>query len=314
MVDAQTISQYSIKDSNSLIEKLKGLSPSKKRQFPYPISLDVQSLYTNVPSMEAIELVYRKLSTNWLQYFNLTANDLRELLYVITGNCFFIYEGKCYKQIRGLPMGNAISGTLSNLFMHEIENEILSQIQFEYAIYCRYVDDIFILIKDEESAERILTRFNSKHNTIQFTLEKPTTHGQQQRISLLDFTYIIDGTRATHEIRFYQKACRKNIFLHQKSSVANTIKMNAIRNEYDRRILRCSEPAAAFRTIHDLRNRLSSMGYSGHTIAESFMNNPRSRVQEVEEANIFTSRYRMSTRTWTVKWRNCSETIIYHSD
>ena len=62
-----------------------------------------------------------------------------------------------YKQCDGMSMGSPLGPTFANFFMAEVENRALGNTNTCPSLYCRYIDDIFLIcdmdtllkIKDE---------------------------------------------------------------------------------------------------------------------------------------------------------------------
>ena len=97
----------------------------------------------------------------------------------------------------GLPMGSRISGLLANIYVDHIEHSLISSLPI--AMYKRYVDDIFIITDNEETADSIFNKFNECNEYVKFEIEKPSNNS----LSLLDFCVTIAEGRA--RISFYQK-------------------------------------------------------------------------------------------------------------
>ena len=98
-----------------------------------------------------------------------------KLLHLILDNNVFRYQKTYFKQIRGLAMGNRLSGTLAIICMDKFErNHIYNEL--EPKIYVRYVD-IGTVVKTVSQAHSMLQHMNSKHNTIRFEIELPDNDG-----------------------------------------------------------------------------------------------------------------------------------------
>ena len=82
-----------------------------------PISFDVVSLYTNIDTDEAIDTALNYATKHNLHLHGLETYDLLDLLHLLLDNNVFTYDNCYYKQIRGLAMGNRLSGTLAVLCM-----------------------------------------------------------------------------------------------------------------------------------------------------------------------------------------------------
>ena len=86
-----------------------------------PISLDVISLYTNIPVNEAIETTLEYVLKDKPGIHGLLNRDLWELLHLLLDNDVFSYNNIFFQQIRGLAMGNRLSGTLAIICMDKFE-------------------------------------------------------------------------------------------------------------------------------------------------------------------------------------------------
>ncbi|XP_076038560.1 uncharacterized protein LOC143023821 [Oratosquilla oratoria] len=62
-----------------------------------------------------------------------------------------------YKQINGVAMGSPLGVLFANFFMGTIETELLAEAR--PSIYCRYVDDIFVRVRDQRELQNLKTRF-----------------------------------------------------------------------------------------------------------------------------------------------------------
>ena len=90
---------------------------------PYPCSLDVVSLYTTVPTQEAITNATDRILNPVL---HLCRQDISGLLQVTLNNMYISFRDQVFCQREGLPMGSSISGILAILFMDKLETIALS--------------------------------------------------------------------------------------------------------------------------------------------------------------------------------------------
>ena len=80
----------------------------------FMVSFDVESLFTNIPPLESVELaVYYILSGN--PNIKLSKNSLKELLLAVTAQTHFLFQGNYYNQIDGVAMGSLLAPVLANL-------------------------------------------------------------------------------------------------------------------------------------------------------------------------------------------------------
>jgi hypothetical protein len=142
------------------------LPRSTLQRYNYPSSLDVTELYTSVPPREAIDNAIARLEEKPSLCRPMKPAHLRDLLEVILSKFGFRYKDEYFMQVRGLPMGNAMSGVLAILFMDTLEKNTLRNLT-NIARYKRYVDDTLIITKTTDEAVVICNALNKAHPAIQ---------------------------------------------------------------------------------------------------------------------------------------------------
>lgn len=162
-----------IKDTNHFLQQVFTLPT------PLPhntlVTLDVVSLYTNIPHEEGIAASLEALSTlppgstPPLQVFH------RFLTFILKHN-FFSFNNQFYLQLHGTAMG-----TESQLLKH-------SPNPHPPLLWKRYIDDIFMVWPHGQPAlEQFLQYINTFHHTIKFQHSFSTTH--------IDFDHNTHNTR-----------------------------------------------------------------------------------------------------------------------
>ena len=71
--------------------------------------------------------------------------------------------------------------------MHILETKALN-IFTRLVLYRRYIDDIFVLVKNETEANTLLNVINNIHRNITFEIEHPTKRNNLKSLNLLDFS------------------------------------------------------------------------------------------------------------------------------
>ena len=97
----------------------------KKRTFL--VSMDVTSLYTNIPQNEGIEVVCKTYENFYKDNPPIPTHYLREMLRLILKENYFQFNGKHYLQTHGTAMGTKTAVSFANIFMAHIETAILSK-------------------------------------------------------------------------------------------------------------------------------------------------------------------------------------------
>lgn len=149
------------------------------------ISLDVVSLFTNVP----IDLALTSVSNRWSYISKITRiprEDFIECVKFLLNSIYFTFNDNIYKQTFGTPMGSPLSPIIADLVMQDLENKALYKIGFKLPLYYRYVDDILLVTKSDK-IDHIVNTFNSFHDRLQFTHELEN----DRQISFLDLKLIV---------------------------------------------------------------------------------------------------------------------------
>jgi len=157
--------EYSVTDSFSFVEELRSFDFKNK----FLISFDVESLFTNIPLNEtidiAIDLIFKQNPK-----FSIKKTDLKKLFSFET---HFLFNGKFYDQVDGVAMGSPLAPILANLFLGSHEETWLNNFdKADILLYRRYVDDTFCVFNDEQDATSFFEFINSQHPNIKFTFEK----------------------------------------------------------------------------------------------------------------------------------------------
>ena len=136
-------------------------------------SFDVDNLFTNVPLAETIDIILDSFFSQKSIFMSFSRNMFKKLLELALTNSFFLFNGQLYRQRESLGMGLPLSPVMANIFMDFHEQNWLADCPAEFAplYYKRYVDDCFLVFRNEQHAPRFLNYLNSKHRNISFTME-----------------------------------------------------------------------------------------------------------------------------------------------
>ena len=88
-------------------------------------SLDVDSLFTNIPFEKIIDICANTLFENTDRVEDLSKIELQKLLSLTTKESYFIFTGKLYRQDKGVTMGSPLGLTLVNAFLVYFEKNWL---------------------------------------------------------------------------------------------------------------------------------------------------------------------------------------------
>ncbi len=109
-------------------------------------TLDATSLYTNIPTDDGIQAVRRALQQKTTPDPSRPPLDnLINLLSLVLRNNVFRLHQSFYLQLQGTAMGTKVAPSYANIFMGELEAELLSESSPAPIIWKRYIDDIFLV-------------------------------------------------------------------------------------------------------------------------------------------------------------------------
>ena len=91
------------------------------------VSMDVMSLYTNIPQEEGIDTVCRAYEIFYRNEPPTPMQLLKRVLTLILQENYFQFNGKNCLQTHGTAMDTKMTVAFSNIFINKVETEILSQ-------------------------------------------------------------------------------------------------------------------------------------------------------------------------------------------
>ncbi|KAG1698807.1 hypothetical protein GQR58_005637 [Nymphon striatum] len=237
------------------------------RSFPnadsyFMASFDVESLFTNVPIHETIDICISKLfPSKDSSVIGLTSSLFRRLLELATLNSFFLFNRKLFRQTEGLGMGLPLGPTMVNIFMCFHEENWLDNCpaQFKPVLYRRYVDDTFLLFKSESHTTQFLNYLNTKHPNIKFTMEKES----QNNISFLDINI---HKALNFQTSIHRKPTFTGLGLSFFSFCPKFFKINAIKTLIYRAYHLCSDYTSLNSEFNFLHIFFSQNGFPSHLV------------------------------------------------
>lgn len=246
-------SEYHVKDSWQFCEFI------KKQIVPNNhiiMSLDVTSLYTNIPTNLAIECINNK----WPEITNyspLTKDEFINAVSLCLNSTYFTYNNNFYSQIFGTAMGSPISATIANLVMEELENAVLKKLNYKPIFYKRYVDDCLICIP-RDKIEYTINTFNDFHPRLQFTSEIEVN----KTINFLDIT-IKHSEQGKIETNWYTKNIWSERYLNFKSHTPNRYKKSVVNSLTDHAI-KLAHPKYRPENLKKIKKVLEINSYPKH--------------------------------------------------
>ena len=136
------------------------------------ISLDVASLFTNVPLKKTVNIILKRIYNEKQIPTSLSKRSLKKLILDTCQKTAFSFNNKMYEQLDGVSMGGSLGPVLANIIMTECEKAIVDKLIEDGIIkfYIRYVDDTLLVIKRTDISY-VLNKFNSFDDNLKFTID-----------------------------------------------------------------------------------------------------------------------------------------------
>ncbi len=222
-----------LKDSTSTLEYLESRYANlREKGFSkdqiFVVSYDVAAFYPSVPHDLAIQAFER--ARNDLKITEEQFSSLKKILKFHLENSYFKFNGKCFRQKTGLPIGSAIGGPIACLALALEEDRLLEELResdpelaeiFEW--YRRYLDDSVLMFGAENQGEanrlanRLFVLLKGMNPAFDFT----TTNAVKQLV-VLDIS--IDCSSEGLKLKNYQKPTDKRTLLSASSCHPSHVK------------------------------------------------------------------------------------------
>ena len=163
-----TKNKYVCKDSFSFAQDVKTQDINL-----FMTSFDIDSLFTNLPLNETIELCIKKLFKGKKKVKGMNKEQFKTLLEFAAKGSFFLFNGKFYVQDDGVAMGSPIAPAFANIFLCHWEEIWLKKCpkQFQPLYYRRFMDDTFVLFRSQDDVKKFHKYIGSRHKNMSFTFE-----------------------------------------------------------------------------------------------------------------------------------------------
>lgn len=244
-----------IKDTTHFLNKLDQLGQLPSNAFL--VTLDVSSLYTNIPHNEGIDACRHFLNTRDHSSSTIRTETLCDLIRMILTMNIFEFNNNYYIQKHGTAMGTRMAPSYANLFLAKFETDALMHAPHQPHTWWRFIDDIFMIwTHTENDLLNFISYLNNLHPTIKFTSSHSSTS-----ISFLDVQVSLNQFGVV-ETDLYTKPTDKHQYLlhsschplHTKRAIPFSLALRL------RRI--CSSDATFTLRTNELIQYLNNRGYN----------------------------------------------------
>jgi hypothetical protein len=270
---------YMLKDTYDFVNKVSRLNWKSDR---YLVSFDVESLFTNVPTTETIDIIIKLAFARGRKIFHgLDRDQLRKLLITCTQQSHFQFNGEYFDQIDGVAMGSPLGPLFANVFMSNFERQHIQQLKkFGIRKWFRYVDDIFATTNNREQALEALKFLNEQHPNIRFTIE----HEDKGKLPFLDTCVKRDVNK--YNTTIYRKKTFTGVYLNWTSLTARKYKIGLIRCLAERIWHICNVNDDRLRELEKLKTILFRNDYPKDIVDRSISKFLESKAETVIEKEL----------------------------
>ena len=209
-------------DTKRVANRLRKTELDENEQF---VSLDVSSLFTNVPLRETVKLAVELLHQSGALDGHFSKETAEHLMLLACENVHILTPEGYYRQKDGVAMGSPLGPFLANIFMSQFDSVLEDKSAGTF--YERYVDDILLSLK-LECLHDLLNCANALHPNLRFTTEAE----ENGCISFLDLK--VTRQNRSLKVSWFRKKTDTNVILNFYSLSPMQYKQSVIRGTVHR--------------------------------------------------------------------------------
>ena len=219
-----------LEDTPDFINKILSIELDENDWF---LSLDVVSLYTNIPHEGGMLSVQSILESR--EHRIPSTETLMKLLECVLKMNNFMFNNKHYLQVQGTAMGTRVAPTYANIYMDAFEHKHVYTYHKAPKHWFRFIDDVWSIYRgNEQDIKCFLEHLNSVDENISFT----STYSKNS-VSFLDVITKKQGTRIQTDL--FTKPTDSHRYLDYQSCHPKSIKDSIPFSQYLRICRNCSE-------------------------------------------------------------------------
>ena len=249
------------------------------------VTIEVSSLYTNIPLFEGIEEVRNVLQDR--EDISVPTEFICRMLEQVLTAKIFEFDQKLFLQKIGTAMGTVCAPPFANIFMNKIDillrelaRNIVKDNEDPIRLYKRFLDDIFMVWTGSvEDLQTFLKGINNLHPTIKFTAEFTSPYfcemegphdcfcHQTQSVPFLDTSVSVKQGKFSTDL--YKKPTDRCKYLLPSSCHPSHIVKNIPYNLAYRILRICSEKENLTKRLSELKTLLISREYREKSVEDA---------------------------------------------
>ena len=225
------------------------------------VSLDIESLFTNVPVSETIDIILGKLfPQDSFTYHGFSRDDFSTLLKLAVEDSYFSFDNNLYRQIDGMSMGSPLGPLFANIFLAHYESDWILNSPIKPIFYRRYVDDTLWLLPPDSDIQSLMNYMNSRHANMRFTYEVESNNCIHFIGLTITHHSAVDNTHR-YLTCVYRKPTSTSLFMNFNSFVPLIYRLSVFKCLVYRALRLCSTWNLFHLEINCLRSMLLRNGY-----------------------------------------------------
>ena len=245
--------ENTLKSSEEFLEVIQSKKPAG-----ILASLDVESLFTNVPIDETTDIIikYAFNHDSLPPPSSMSPELLKRMLRICTTEApFRCPSGNLYLQIDGVAMGSPLGVLFANAYMCAVEDKVLASLEHQPGFYKRYIDDICLQVDDAEALEALKQKFED-NSVLKFTFEVE----ESSRLHFLDVD-INTSHGDSFVTQVYRKPTDIGRCMNARSACPTRYKTGVIRTYVRRALSHCSTWELVHQELQHVKQLLVNNGY-----------------------------------------------------
>ena len=274
----------SVKDTFDFLRKIKDVNIQNKVMS----SLDVKSLFTNIPVDFTVNLILDSIFINDVKKFQgLNRQQLKKLLKWSCSGTVFQFNEELFEQTDGVAMGSPIAPLMADICMNWVigKCELFNE---KPVILLRYVDDIFCVFDSKLILNQFYNKINAVHPNIRFSVEME--HNNQ--LAFLDV--LLTKCHNVLETTVFRKKTNTGLYMKWSSLCPIKYKRNLINCLLERSYRICSSYLIMHREFQNITNMMLSNEYPiefiqnqiRHFLNKKFSKNVIPRTDSTQKQNV----------------------------
>ena len=206
-----------LRNSTSFVDKARTWNIDASE---HQVSFDVTALYPSVPIKKAIDAIMDMLQADFdsvSSRTNLSLLDIKNLLELCLGTCYFMFDDHIYTIEDAGPIGLSLMVVIAEGYLQHIESNALRNAITNGCgplSYLRYVDDSHARFEIETQVDEFLLELNQQDPRIQYTVDRE----ENGCLPFLDVR-VINNRQGKYEFDVYRKDAITNVQLKPHSSI-----------------------------------------------------------------------------------------------